>query len=101
LIQCLNEIVDLPDREREDVATAFPEILLNAIERGGHREAQGLRPGAMVFWLPRSWLTNFITTKKVTMLLIKYLNDVSLVPSDTSPYRFAATNSCTLILAIQ
>jgi DNA-binding NarL/FixJ family response regulator len=36
LIQFINEIVDLPDQEREDVATAFREILLNAIEHGGH-----------------------------------------------------------------
>ena len=36
LVQFINEIADLPDAEREDVATAFREILLNAIEHGAH-----------------------------------------------------------------
>jgi DNA-binding NarL/FixJ family response regulator len=36
LIQFVNEITDLPDSERSDVATAFREMLLNAIEHGGH-----------------------------------------------------------------
>jgi len=35
LVQFLNEIADLPDPERDHVATAFREILLNAIEHGG------------------------------------------------------------------
>jgi anti-sigma regulatory factor (Ser/Thr protein kinase)/ActR/RegA family two-component response regulator len=35
LVQFLNEIADLPDPERDQVATAFREILLNAIEHGG------------------------------------------------------------------
>jgi anti-sigma regulatory factor (Ser/Thr protein kinase)/ActR/RegA family two-component response regulator len=34
LVQFINEIADLPNAEREDVATAFREILLNAIEHG-------------------------------------------------------------------
>jgi DNA-binding NarL/FixJ family response regulator len=34
LVQFINEIADLPSAEREDVATAFREILLNAIEHG-------------------------------------------------------------------
>jgi len=36
LVQFINEIADLPDGEREDVATAFREILMNAIEHGAH-----------------------------------------------------------------
>lgn len=36
LIQFINEITDLPDPERNDVATAFREMLLNAIEHGGN-----------------------------------------------------------------
>jgi anti-sigma regulatory factor (Ser/Thr protein kinase) len=36
LVQFVNEIADLPDTERNDVAMAFREILLNAIEHGGH-----------------------------------------------------------------
>ena len=36
LLQFINEIADLPDTEREDVAMAFREILLNAIEHGAH-----------------------------------------------------------------
>jgi DNA-binding NarL/FixJ family response regulator len=36
LLQFINEIADLPDTEREDVATAFREILLNAIEHGAN-----------------------------------------------------------------
>ena len=36
LVQFLEEISDLPDPEREDVATAFREMLLNAIEHGGN-----------------------------------------------------------------
>jgi DNA-binding NarL/FixJ family response regulator len=36
LVQFINEIADLPDTEREAVATAFREILLNAIEHGAH-----------------------------------------------------------------
>ena len=35
LVQFLNEIAQLPDPERNQVATAFREILLNAIEHGG------------------------------------------------------------------
>jgi DNA-binding NarL/FixJ family response regulator len=34
LVQFINEIADLPDDERNHVATAFREILLNAIEHG-------------------------------------------------------------------
>ena len=36
LVQFLEEVSDLPDPEREDVATAFREMLLNAIEHGGN-----------------------------------------------------------------
>jgi DNA-binding NarL/FixJ family response regulator len=36
LVQFIEEIADLPDTERDDVATAFREMLLNAIEHGGH-----------------------------------------------------------------
>lgn len=36
LVQFLQEMSDLPHREREDVATAFREMLLNAIEHGGN-----------------------------------------------------------------
>jgi len=35
LLQFLDEIADLPDTERHQVATAFREMLLNAIEHGG------------------------------------------------------------------
>lgn len=36
LIQFLHEIVDLPEPESDAVGTAFREILMNAIEHGGH-----------------------------------------------------------------
>jgi DNA-binding NarL/FixJ family response regulator len=36
LVQFIDEMTDLPEAERNDVATAFREILLNAIEHGGH-----------------------------------------------------------------
>jgi len=36
LLQFFHEIVDLPETERGDVAAAFREMLLNAIEHGGH-----------------------------------------------------------------
>ena len=36
LVQFVHEIAGLPDAERNDVAMAFREILLNAIEHGGH-----------------------------------------------------------------
>jgi len=36
LVQFINEIADLPETERENVATAFREILLNAIEHGAN-----------------------------------------------------------------
>jgi anti-sigma regulatory factor (Ser/Thr protein kinase)/CheY-like chemotaxis protein len=36
LMQFFHEIVDLPEAERYDVAAAFREMLLNAIEHGGH-----------------------------------------------------------------
>ena len=36
LLQFFHEVADLPESEREDVATAFREMLLNAIEHGGH-----------------------------------------------------------------
>lgn len=35
LMQFLREICDLPDEERQDVGTAFREMLLNAMEHGG------------------------------------------------------------------
>jgi len=35
LVHFLNEIADLPDPERNQVATAFREMLMNAIEHGG------------------------------------------------------------------
>jgi anti-sigma regulatory factor (Ser/Thr protein kinase)/ActR/RegA family two-component response regulator len=35
LVQFLDEIADLPDPEKNQVATAFREMLLNAIEHGG------------------------------------------------------------------
>jgi anti-sigma regulatory factor (Ser/Thr protein kinase) len=35
LVQFLNEIAELPERERKEVAVAFREMLLNAIEHGG------------------------------------------------------------------
>jgi anti-sigma regulatory factor (Ser/Thr protein kinase)/ActR/RegA family two-component response regulator len=35
LVQFLNEIAELPDLEKHQVATAFREMLLNAIEHGG------------------------------------------------------------------
>jgi anti-sigma regulatory factor (Ser/Thr protein kinase) len=35
LLQFLNEIADLPDAERSEVAIAFREMLMNAIEHGG------------------------------------------------------------------
>ena len=36
LIQFFREASDLPDVEKEEVATAFREMLLNAMEHGGH-----------------------------------------------------------------
>ena len=36
LIQFLKEMSDLPEREKADVGIAFREMLLNAIEHGGH-----------------------------------------------------------------
>ena len=36
LVQFLNEISELPDPEKNQVAMAFREMLLNAIEHGGH-----------------------------------------------------------------
>jgi DNA-binding NarL/FixJ family response regulator len=36
LVQFFEEISDLPDPEKENVATAFREMLLNAIEHGGN-----------------------------------------------------------------
>jgi len=35
LVPFINEIAELPNTEKKEVATAFREILLNAIERGG------------------------------------------------------------------
>jgi len=40
LTQFFQEISDLPPQEREDVATAFREMLLNAIEHGGNFDPQ-------------------------------------------------------------
>jgi len=36
LVQFIDELSDLPDSEKEDVAIAFREMLLNAIEHGGN-----------------------------------------------------------------
>ena len=35
LVQFLNEIAELPDPEKNQVAMAFREMLMNAIEHGG------------------------------------------------------------------
>lgn len=35
LVQFLHEIIDLPDAEKQTVASAFRELLMNAIEHGG------------------------------------------------------------------
>lgn len=35
LLQFVHEVIDFPDPERDEVATAFREMLLNAIEHGG------------------------------------------------------------------
>jgi len=140
LIQFINEIVDLPDQEREDVATAFREILLNAIEHGGHfdpeefveisylrsrhmvmcrvkdpgqgfpldqirysalsnppedpirhaayREAQGLRPGGYGVLVAKHLVDELYYGEKGNdVLLIKYLNNASMAPTDASPQR--------------
>ncbi len=34
VVQVINKVAELPDKEKEEVATAFREILLNAIEQG-------------------------------------------------------------------
>ena len=39
LLQFFHEIIDLPGNERDNVATAFREMLLNAIEHGGRFDA--------------------------------------------------------------
>ena len=39
LIQFMHEIADLPEREADAVAMAFRELLMNAIEHGGHFRA--------------------------------------------------------------
>lgn len=36
LLQFFHEMIDLPEPEKGDVATAFREMLLNAMEHGGH-----------------------------------------------------------------
>lgn len=36
LLQFIREISDLPEQEKNDVSTAFREMLLNAMEHGGH-----------------------------------------------------------------
>lgn len=36
LLQFFHEITDIPEPERDEVASAFREMLLNAIEHGGH-----------------------------------------------------------------
>jgi DNA-binding NarL/FixJ family response regulator len=137
LIQFINEIVDLPDQEREDVATAFREILLNAIEHGAgfnpeefveisylrsrhmvmcrvkdpgqgfsldqirhsalsnppedpirhaaYREAQGLRPGGYGVLVAKHLVDELYYGEKGNdVLLIKYLKNVSMPPSDAS-----------------
>jgi len=54
LVQFLNEIADLPSAERDQVATAFREMLMNAIEHGGrldpnqHIEIEYIRAKHMV-----------------------------------------------------
>jgi len=35
VVHLINEVAELPDKEKEEVATAFREILLSAIEHGG------------------------------------------------------------------
>lgn len=40
LVQFFHEIVDLPDEEKEAVALAFRELLINAIEHGGNFDSE-------------------------------------------------------------
>jgi len=59
LVQFLHEMSDLPDPERDDVATAFREMLLNAIEHGGNFD-------------PRQFVEIcYVRTRKMLMCRIK------------------------------
>jgi len=59
LVQFIQEMSDLPHGEREDVATAFREMLLNAIEHGGN-----LDPNQYVE-------VAYVRTRKLVMCRIK------------------------------
>jgi CheY-like chemotaxis protein len=59
LVQFLEEMVDLPQPEREHVASAFREMLLNAIEHGGHFD-------------PNQYVEiSYVRTRKVVMCKIR------------------------------
>jgi DNA-binding NarL/FixJ family response regulator len=59
LVQFFQEMSDLPHAEREDVATAFREMLLNAIEHGGNFD-------------PSQYVeVSYVRTRKMVMCRIK------------------------------
>lgn len=59
LVQFIQEMSDLPHGEREDVATAFREMLLNAIEHGGNFD-------------PNQYVeVSYVRTRKLVMCRIK------------------------------
>jgi DNA-binding NarL/FixJ family response regulator len=59
LVQFIEELSDLPDSEKEDVAIAFREMLLNAIEHGGNFD-----PGQYVE-------VAYVRTRKLVLCRIK------------------------------
>lgn len=59
LLQFFREIADLPDAEKEEVATAFYEMLINAIEHGGRFD-------------PSQYVEiSYIQTRKMVMCRVK------------------------------
>ncbi|HTQ61049.1 MAG TPA: ATP-binding protein [Candidatus Solibacter sp.] len=59
LVQFINELSDLQDHEKEDVAVAFREMLLNAIEHGGNFD-------------PSQYVeVGYVRTKKLVLCRIK------------------------------
>ena len=97
LLQFYREASGLPDAETEEVAAAFREILVNALEELHHsaianpeddpfkhmqmREAQGKRPGGFGILMAKRLVDDLIYNDKGNeVLLVKYLNQPAAAP---------------------
>ncbi len=76
LIQFMHEIADLPETEADAVGLAFREILMNAIEHGGHFRAD----------------QHVVAFLVVDQLINQLLGEQNTIAARAQPFRFAMCN---------